>query len=162
MSSATSFMNESQSTNQVVHRRKGLAVALGCIAVFCLFLTVIVTSLPYLNQYNYSYVGTNFAEALRQNNSKLAHTLTVPSQWERIDKWTENHDPLNCPFSWDFDANMSGSVAVLLDDEKADVSYHQICFVKQYYEFEIEEIILQRQNGRWQVVDWSEVQETKE
>jgi hypothetical protein len=154
-------MNKFQKTNQSISILKTLLIILGVI-ILCLLLVIILASLaPYVNQYDYSYVGINFAEALMQNNSRLARRLSIPSQWERIDEWMSEHETFKCPSSWNFDDINSGSVSGV-DDEGAHVSYYYICWVDEYYEFEIEEIVLQRQNNRWQVVDWSEVQEWKE
>ena len=155
-------MKKSQDTNQFFLMAKRLSIVLGLMSLCWLLVTGTFTLLPYINQNNYSYVGTNFADALMQNNSKLAHRLSAPSQWQRIDEWMESHKPLNCPISWDFDENPGVSVAGLSDEERAHVSYFQICSVDQYFEFEIEEIMLERQNNRWLVVDWSKVQEMKE
>jgi hypothetical protein len=152
-------MNKSQRTNQFILIAKSLSIVLGAIALCWLLVAGIFTLLPYISQSDYSYVGTNFAEALMQNNSRLARALSTPSQWERIDDWMSRHEPFKCPFSFD-DPN-SGSAGGL-DDERAHVLYYHICWVDDYYKFVIEDIVLQRQNDRWQVVDWSEVQETKE
>ena len=145
-------MNKPQKRNQFAK-----STILGVIVAGCLFLTVVFTLLPYIDQYDYSHVGMNFAQALIQNNSRLAHRLAVPSQWERIDEWIEDHEPLSCPLS--LDGSMAGSVGGPLEEDRAQLSYHETCIEKQY-SIEID-IVLQRQNGRWQVVDWSEVQETK-
>ena len=155
-------MNEPQKISRFALIVRIFSVTFGVIVVCWLSFTIIFTVLPYINQSDYSYVGNNFAEALRQNNSRLAHRLSVPSQWERIDEWIEKHESLECPFSWDPDAYMSGSVAGASGEDLAHVAYFEICFVRQNYEFKIDEIVLQRQNNRWLVVDWSEVQETKD
>ena len=69
-------------------------------------------------------------------------------------------DPYQCPFSLDPDATISTSVSSSFEGQ-AHVSFFEICWVDGYYEFEIEEIILNKGDDRWQVVDWSEVLERK-
>jgi hypothetical protein len=139
---------------------KELVIAI-IVILLCPLATYILSNIiPYINQYNYVYVGGNFAEALMQNNSRLARRLSASSQWGRIDAWMSTHNPFICPFSWDFDDSRTTSVGGL-DEAGAHVSFWHLCWVEEYHEFEIDQITLQKDNNRWQVVDWSEILETR-
>ncbi len=133
-----------------------LAVILSC-PMGVLILALIA---PYVHQHDYIYVGEKFAQALMHNNLGLARRFTAPSQWDRIDIWMSTHEPFRCPLSWDFDDYRLYSTGGLIE-EGSSVSFFHSCWVDEYYEFEIEEIILRRHEGRWQVVDWSGVRETR-
>ena len=154
-------MNRLQKTNQSTSILKALSTVLGVIFLCLLFVIILNSLIPYINRYDYSYVGISFAEALRQNNSRLARRLSIPSQWDRIDEWMSGREVFKCPSGWNFDDVNSGSVSGV-GDEGAHVSYYYICWVDELYEFKIEEIVLQKQNNQWQVIDWSEIQEWKE
>jgi hypothetical protein len=132
---------------------------ISCAIILLCSLGVLILSTisPYIWLDNYSYVAENFAEALMRNNKGLAKRLAVPSQWDRLDGWMSTHQPYKCPFSWNPDDYWSFSGAGMTD-EGARVTYVQSCWP---YKFAIEEIILQRNEDRWQVLDWSEVKETR-
>jgi hypothetical protein len=68
------------------------------------------------------------------------------------------HEPFTCPFSWDFEANTYVMVGGP-DEEGAHVSFYAWCWVKNDYEFGIDQITLRLQDDRWMVVDWSEIHE---
>ncbi|MBN8581010.1 MAG: hypothetical protein J0L96_10090 [Anaerolineae bacterium] len=140
-------MNVHQGSNQYIQIAKKLSIPLGVISL-CLLLVML---LPYINQYNYMYVSRNFAEALMQNDSRLAHRLSAPSQRERIDEWMENREPIKCDFSLDPIGVSIGSSF----EGMAYVSFFKICQdADQYFDFEIDEIILEKQDYRWTVIDW--------
>lgn len=150
----------SQKLNQLAPRVKVIFVILGGIAVIYLTLKVIFISIPYFNRYDPCYVARNFAQALRQNNSSLAKRLTLPSRWEQIDEWMNSHEPLECPLSRGFDEKISTS-GCQASEESARFSYYEQCYIKNrfYYDFNVDEIILKKQDGLWQVEDWKYDQE---
>ena len=153
-------MEQSGNKNTPISCLKELIIAVAVILLCPLATYILVSIAPYINQFNYAYVGSNFAEALMQNNSRLARRLSASSQWDRIDAWTSTHDPFICPFSWDFDDSKTISVGGV-DETGAHVSFWHLCWVEEYYEFEIDQITLRKYDNHWQVVDWSEIRETK-
>ena len=54
-------------------------------------------------------VGSAFSKAMEQHQVSYAKSLASDKLWKQIDDWVSRHEPLSCPFTWDFDDDVGFS-----------------------------------------------------
>lgn len=147
-----------ESRRVTIRRTLGCAFGVALVLLIGLYLLLKPAA---VDRQDYGDVARAFADSLLDNNVRVAKSLTTPEQWGRINAWIANHPPFSCPFSWDIDNERShGTSLVPKDGELTAVYHHRYQCAEEGYSLTVGDIILERKNEGWLVVEWSRVCES--
>jgi hypothetical protein len=100
-----------------------------------------------------------FGFSLVRHKGDDARRIVTPAKWPALDRWDEIHEPVSPLCHVPFDGDL-GPWAGTLDDETGHISgVFSVSFdcPDGYYMFDITEVILEREQTGWHVVDWGEI-----
>jgi hypothetical protein len=103
-----------------------------------------------VNRDDWNSVESTFTDAMLDNDSWTAKSLTIPSEWDKIDNWVGHHIVFKCPPSEEWGLSPYSGVASS-DNKNGPINSfsHYRCF-KKPYNFSINVILEQTKEG-WTV-----------
>jgi hypothetical protein len=116
---------------------------------------------PPVNRGNWHSVEATFANAMLNNNAWVAKSLTISSEWDKIDSWMVHRNAFKCPPSdeWDVGNGFSGVASYHDENGPVDSYYAYRCYEEPYV-FSIDVILEQTEDG-WTVTKIVDVCEEK-
>ena len=106
-----------------------------------------------------------FAYSLAYNRLESIDSYLVEEKWPFIDNWYIRHKPVSsdCTFPNDPDLGPTSGIVESMDEASGGFYFFLQCSDsdEDTYMFSVHNVRLQRIEGRWKIVEWDQVCETK-
>jgi len=139
-----------------------ILVRCGLICFGVMLLGAVILKAIQPDRHNARDVSSKFGIALVENNAEVAKSYTIATLWKRIDAWSLERTPFNCPASTDIDNYGITVECDFCGDQSEPLQCCRFYYICGEYRLSVRDIVLKEEQFGYRIVDWEAICVTQE